>query len=69
MRQHDCFENGSVKVGDGHELILRPKTQRELVLGAPCRAQGHANDNHNLRMGAVACYQLRDESRRSGDRA
>jgi hypothetical protein len=34
MPEHDCFENGSVGVGDGHNLILHPKARRAPVLGA-----------------------------------
>jgi hypothetical protein len=45
MREHYCFENDSVGVGDGHEVIVRPKAKRKPVLRAPYRAQDHTDVN------------------------
>ena len=39
MRQHDGFLNVSVKVGNGHNCIVRPAARRKPVLGTPLGAQ------------------------------
>ena len=39
MRQHDGFLNVSVKVGDGHNCIVRPTARLTPVLGTPLGAQ------------------------------
>ena len=41
MRKCDCFEDGSVGVGNGHRSIVRPRATRKPVLRALCRAQYH----------------------------
>ena len=41
MRKRDCFEDGSVGVGNGHLGIVSPRARRKPVLRAPWRAQDH----------------------------
>jgi hypothetical protein len=50
VREHNCFEDGSVGVSDSHNYILRPRSERKPVLGAlfrnPMRHRTPKNVNY-----------------------